>query len=66
LQVQIAKLHKLDFPVFQVFDFLMNETSDESDLDDQSDEEEMVMMESEISEKTKHYLQKCDEILPYL
>jgi hypothetical protein len=37
----------------QVFDFLMNETSDESDLDDQSDEEEMVMMESEISEKTK-------------
>jgi len=37
----------------QVFDFLMNETSDESDLDNQSDEEEMVMMESEISEKTK-------------
>ena len=37
----------------QVFDFLMNETSDEGDLDDQSDEEEMVMMESEISEKTK-------------
>jgi len=37
----------------QVFDFLMNETSDESDLDDQSDEEEMVMMESEISEKVK-------------
>ena len=37
----------------QVFDFLMNETTDEGDLDDQSDEEEMVMMESEISEKTK-------------
>jgi len=37
----------------QVFDFLMNETSDESDLDDQSDEEEMIMMESEISEKVK-------------
>jgi hypothetical protein len=40
----------------QVFDFLMNETSDESDLDDQSDEEEMVMMESEISEKAKSIL----------
>jgi hypothetical protein len=37
----------------QVFDFLMNETTDEGDLDDQSDEEEMVMMESEISEKVK-------------
>jgi hypothetical protein len=37
----------------QVFDFLMNETTDEGDLDDQSDEEEMVMMESEISEKAK-------------
>jgi hypothetical protein len=37
----------------QVFDFLMNETTDEGDLNDQSDEEEMVMMESEISEKVK-------------
>jgi len=31
----------------QVFDFLMNETSDEGDLDDQSDEEEMTMMEDD-------------------
>ena len=37
----------------QVFDFLTNETSDESDLGNQSDEEEMTMMESEISEKVK-------------
>ncbi len=37
----------------QVFDFLMNETSDESDLDDQSDEEEMVMMEGRKKAGTK-------------
>jgi hypothetical protein len=37
----------------QVFDFLMNETSDESDLDDQSDEEEMTMMEGRKKAGTK-------------
>jgi len=37
----------------QVFDFLMNETSDESDLDDQSDEEEVVMMEGRKKAGTK-------------
>jgi hypothetical protein len=37
----------------QVFDFLMNETTDESDLDDQSDEEEMVMMEGRKKTGTK-------------
>jgi hypothetical protein len=37
----------------QVFDFLMNETSDEGDLDDQSDEEEMVMMEGRKKAGTK-------------
>jgi dsDNA-specific endonuclease/ATPase MutS2 len=31
----------------QVFDFLMNETTNEGDLNDQSDEEEMVMAEDE-------------------
>ena len=37
----------------QVFDFLMNETTDEGDLDDQSDEEEMVMMEGRKKTGTK-------------
>jgi hypothetical protein len=37
----------------QVFDFLMNETTDESDLDDQSDEEEMVVMEGRKKTGTK-------------
>jgi hypothetical protein len=37
----------------QVFDFLMNETSDESDLDNQSDEEEMTMMEGRKKAGTK-------------
>ena len=37
----------------QVFDFLMNETTDEGDLDDQSDEEEMVMMEGRKKAGTK-------------
>ncbi len=37
----------------QVFDFLMNETTDEGDLDDQSDEEEMVMMEGRKKSGTK-------------
>ena len=37
----------------QVFDFLMNETSDEGNLDDQSDEEEMTMMEGRKKAGTK-------------
>jgi hypothetical protein len=37
----------------QVFDFLMNETTDEGDLDNQSDEEEMVMMEGRKKAGTK-------------
>jgi len=37
----------------QVFDFLMNETTDEGDLNDQSDEEEMVMMEGRKKAGTK-------------
>jgi hypothetical protein len=37
----------------QVFDFLMNETTDEGDLNDQSDEEEMVMMEGRKKSGTK-------------
>jgi hypothetical protein len=37
----------------QVFDFLMNETTDEGDLNDQSDEEEMVMMEGRKKDGTK-------------
>jgi hypothetical protein len=37
----------------QVFDFLMNETSDEGDLDDQSDEDEMTMMEGRKKTGTK-------------
>ena len=37
----------------QVFDFLMNETTDEDDLSDQSDEEEMVMMEGRKKAGTK-------------
>jgi hypothetical protein len=37
----------------QVFDFLMNETTDEGDLNDQSDEEEMVMMEGRKKTGTK-------------
>jgi len=37
----------------QVFDFLMNETTDEGDLDDQSDEEEMTMMEGRKKTGTK-------------
>ena len=37
----------------QVFDFLMNETTDEGDLNDQSDEEEMTMMEGRKKTGTK-------------
>jgi hypothetical protein len=37
----------------QVFDFLMNETTDEGDLNDQSDEEEMTMMEGRKKAGTK-------------
>ena len=37
----------------QVFDFLMNETTDEGDLNDQSDEEEMVMSEGRKKTGTK-------------
>jgi len=37
----------------QVFDFLMNETTDEGNLNDQSDEEEMVMMEGRKKTGTK-------------
>jgi hypothetical protein len=37
----------------QVFDFLMNETTDEGDLDDQSDEKEMTMMEGRKKTGTK-------------
>jgi hypothetical protein len=37
----------------QVFDFLMNETTDEGDLDNQSDEKEMTMMEGRKKTGTK-------------
>jgi len=37
----------------QVFDFLMNETTDESDLDDQMDDESQYMMEGRKKSGTK-------------
>jgi hypothetical protein len=37
----------------QVFDFLMNETTDEGNLNDQSDEKEMTMMEGRKKAGTK-------------